>query len=355
MAAGEKTEKPTPKKLKDARKKGQIARSRDLAMAAASIASTMALAAMGPHLIGGLLDDVKRSLATLGDAPLHTITAGEISALIAHNALQLALLVGPLALVTGIAAVGMHGFQGGWSFSPETLNFNWSRLNPATGLKRFGLSQSGVETLKTAIVFVTISYFTWGSIQAFIFESGSLASMAPAQAGVKTWEHAEALLWRTAWTLAALALADYGWQRYKLMSQLKMSRQEINDEHRQAEGSGQVKGRMRKLQREMAKRRMLRDVQRATVVITNPTHIAVALEYRRESMTAPKVLAMGADHMARRIRETALAHGVPMVENKPLARTLFATAEIGQVIPAPLFAAVAEVLAYLIRVKRLML
>jgi flagellar biosynthetic protein FlhB len=139
------------------------------------------------------------------------------------------------------------------------------------------------------------------------------------------------------------------------MSSLKMTRQEVRDEHRQMEGSGEVKGRIRRLQRELSKRRMLRDVERATVVITNPTHFAVALEYRRDSMTAPRVLAKGADHLARRIRERALAHGVPIVENKPLARSLYASAEVGEVIPAPLFAAVAEVLAYLVRVKRLML
>jgi flagellar biosynthesis protein FlhB len=144
-------------------------------------------------------------------------------------------------------------------------------------------------------------------------------------------------------------------QRYRFLSSLKMSRQEVRDEFRQNEGSGEVKGRLRKMQRDITRRRMLRDVERATVVITNPTHYAVALEYRRDSMVAPRVLAKGADHLARRIRERAIAHGVPIVENKPLAQSLYATAEVGQTIPGPLFAAVAEVLAYLIRVKRLML
>ena len=130
---------------------------------------------------------------------------------------------------------------------------------------------------------------------------------------------------------------------------------EVKDEVRQNEGSGEVKGRIRRLQREMSKRRMLRDIARATVVITNPTHFAVALEYQRESMVAPKVLAKGADHLALKIRERAMQHGVPVIENKPLARSLYATAEIGDTIPAPLFAAVAEVLAYLVRIKRLIL
>ena len=179
--------------------------------------------------------------------------------------------------------------------------------------------------------------------------------MTPADAATATWSHVESLLLRAGWFLGAIALADYGWQRFRLLQTMKMTRQEVKDEVRQNEGSGEVKGRIRRLQREMSKRRMLRDIARATVVITNPTHFAVALEYQRESMVAPKVLAKGADHLALKIRERAMQHGVPVIENKPLARSLYATAEIGDTIPAPLFAAVAEVLAYLVRIKRLLL
>ena len=351
----ERTEQPTAKRVKDARKKGQIARSRDLALAAASIAATMALAWLGAHLITGLLEEVKRGLASFGDAPLHTITAGELSAMIAQGAINLGILVGPIALVTTVAAVGMHGFQGGWSFAPGALRLNWSRLNPSSGVKRLGFSQSGVETIKTILAFVAISYFTWRGVEGLLVEAPRLPWLSPGDAAFAVWLHAEDLLWKAAWTLAALALADYGWQHYKFTSSLKMTRQEVRDEHKQNEGNGEVKGRIRRIQRQMSQRRMLADVAGATVVITNPTHYAVALEYRRESMSAPRVVAMGADHLAKRIREKAMAHGVPLVENKPLAQGLYATADVGQVIPAPLFAAVAEVLAYLIRIKRLAL
>ncbi len=351
----DRTEQPTAQRLKDVRKKGQIARSRDLAMAAASVASIIALAQLGGRLVGGLQDALHNGLSTFGDNPLREIAPGELSALIATTSLQVAVLVGPLAIVTGIAAVGMHGFQGGWSFAPGALRLHWSRLNPASGVKRLAFSQGGVETIKALIAFTAISYFTWRAIEATIVDSSRLAWMSPEGAAVVTWGHAETLLWRAAWTLGALALADYAWQRYKLLSSLKMTRQEVRDEHKQAEGSGEVKGRMRRLQQQLSRRRMLRDVERATVVITNPTHVAVALEYRRETMVAPRVLAKGADHLAARIRQAAIQHGVPIVENKPLARSLFASAEIGQIIPAQLFAAVAEVLAYLVRIKRLML
>jgi flagellar biosynthetic protein FlhB len=351
----DKTEKPTPKRLKDAREKGQIARSRDLALAAASVASTLAFAWLGAYLITGLKEGLHAGLASFGNDPLRTVTAGELSALIASGAIDVGRLVGPIALVTTVAAVGMHGFQGGWSFAPGAIRLNWSRLSPAAGMKRFGFSQSGVETIKALIAFATISYFTWRAVEGLLVQAPELAWLAPEAAAYATWLHAEDLLWKAAWALGVLALADYGWQRYQFTSSMKMTRQEVRDEGRQNEGNAEVKGRVRAIQRAMSRRRMLADVANATVVITNPTHYAVALEYRRESMSAPRVVAMGADHLAKRIRERALAHGVPLVENKPLAQSLYATAEVGQVIPAPLFAAVAEVLAYLIRVKRLVL
>jgi len=353
--SGERTEKPTSHRLKEARKKGQVARSRDLAMASASVASTFALAYSGSRVIGGLMDLLRGSLDSFGDAPFREIEPTELGAMVVRSSLQMATFVGPLALVTAIAAVGMHGFQGGWSFAPGALALNWSRLSPASGAKRLSFGVSGVETIKAALVFAVVSTLAWQAVRGLVVDLPRFPWMSPADAAAATWSHTESLLLRAGWFLGAIALADYAWQRFRLMQSLKMSKQDLKEEHRQNEGSGEVKGRIRRLQHEMSKRRMLRDVSRATVVITNPTHFAIALEYRRESMTAPRVLAKGADHMAQKIRERALQHGVPMVENKPLARSLYATAEAGDVIPAPLFAAVAEVLAYLVRVKRLIL
>jgi flagellar biosynthetic protein FlhB len=147
---------------------------------------------------------------------------------------------------------------------------------------------------------------------------------------------------------------DYGLQKYRVHSQLKMTKQEVKDEAKQNENP-EVKARVRRVQREMARRRMISDVPRATVVITNPTHYAVALEYRRGEMMAPVVLAKGRDHVAAVIREKAREHGIPLFENKPLAQALYKTAEVGEMIPAPLFSAVAEVLAQLIRMKQLVM
>jgi flagellar biosynthetic protein FlhB len=353
--AGDKTEKPTAKRIKDARKKGQVARSRDLAMAAALVAGTFALARLGGRLVQSLGDRLVTDLSHFGDDPLRTLTGAQIDGVVILGAQAIGVLVGPIALVTIAATVGVHGFQGGWNFAPEALHLNWSRLSPANGIKRFSPAQSGPETLKSLFSVAVVVFIGWGVTQAILGDSLRLAWLAPSASGMVAWQHAETLLWRIGWALAFLALGDYAWQRHRLMRSLRMSKQELRQEGREQEGDAQVKGRIRRIQRDLARRRMLDDVKKATVVVTNPTHFAVALEYRRDSMMAPRVLAKGRDHLAARIREEARRHEVPIVENKPLAQALYKTVEIGETIPAQLFAAVAEVLAYLVRIKQLML
>ena len=351
----EKTEKPTRKRLQEARDRGQIARSRDLALAAASVAATIALARFGGRLMVGLTERLAGDLAHFGDSPMRVVTSGDLTQLIVSGGMLLGSLVAPIAFATMVAGVAMHGFQGGWSFSPGALNFNWSRLSPAQGFKKFGMMQTGADTAKTLVTVSMIVFIAWRVVHAVVEDSVRMAWLGPVGAATLGWEHTKDLLWQVAWGLGLFALGDYGLQYYRTMSQLKMTRQEVQDEAKSNEGNAEVKGKMRRVQRDMARRRMISDVAQATVVITNPTHFAVAIEYRRESMAAPRVLAKGQDHIALKIREVAREHGVPIVENKPLAQMLYKTAEVGQTIPAELFSAVAEVLAYLIRIKQLML
>jgi flagellar biosynthetic protein FlhB len=253
------------------------------------------------------------------------------------------------------AAVGMHGFQGGWNFAPESLQFNWSRLNPGQGFKRFNVMQTGPDMLKNLVSVAVIGYLGYGAARAVVSETQRFPWLSPGGSASLAWGYTEALLWKIGFALALLALFDYALQRYRLMKQLKMTKQELKSEARESEGNAEVKGRIRRIQREMARKRMIDDVKKATVVITNPTHFAVALQYSRDSMLAPKVLAKGRDILAARIREEARKHEIPIVENKPLAQALYKTVEVGETIPAQLFAAVAEVLAYLVRIKQLML
>lgn len=353
--SSEKTEHPTLKKLRDAKEKGQIARSRDLALAAASVAGTVALASLGERLLRGLGERLAIDLTHFADAPTRTITAGELASMVVGGGSIIALLVGPIAMCTMVAGVVTHGFQGGWSFSAQGLTLKWSRLSPASGIKKLGLSQSGADTVKTMVSVAMITWFAWAAVDAVMLERERLPWMAPTAAALTAWTYVEWLLWRVAIGLGLLAIGDYGLQYYRHIKALKMSKQEIKDETRSSEGSAEVKGRVRRIQADMSRRRMMNDVPRATVVITNPTHFAVALEYRRGEMAAPIVLAKGADQIALKIREKARQHGIPIVENKPLAQGLYATADIGDAIPGPLFAAVAEVLAQLIRLKQLVL
>jgi flagellar biosynthetic protein FlhB len=355
MANEDKTEQPTGKRIEDARKKGQMARSRDLAVAAASVAASIALGRLGGRLLTGLGERLAADLDHLGDAPFRTVTTGELTGLVMGGGSLIAVLVGPIAFAAMVAGVAMQGAQGGFNFAPEAMKLDFGKLNPANGFKRFGIKQSGLDTLKTMISVAMIAWVAWLIVDAVMNEGLGLAWMAPADAARAGWSHAETLLWRVAWGLGALAIGDYLLQKYRFTENLKMTKQEVKDEAKQNEVNPEVKGRIRRIQREMSRRRMLSDVKRATVVITNPTHFAVALEYRRGEMAAPKVLAKGADHIAAQIRQQAREHGVPMVENKPLAQALFKTAEIGETIPAGLFSAVAEVLAQLIRLKQLVM
>lgn len=351
--AGEKTEKPTQKKLRDARKKGQIPRSRDLAVAAGSLATTLALAQWGRAAVVEMGQILTTALEHFGDRATGNISEGDLAALTIRQLLDMALLTGPVMLAAAVAGVGAFALQGGVTFTTENLKPDLSKLSPARGLKRLGFSQSGLDTIKTLVVAAVIAYLSWTTVTEVMDESVTLAFLAPGPSALTVGGYMQSLLTRIGWALLLLAAADYGLQRYRSRSQLMMSKQEVRDEAKDSDGNAEVKGRVRRIQREMAKRRMLNDVSRATVVITNPTHFAVALEYRRGVMPAPKVLAKGVDEMARRIRERAQKHGVPLIENRPLARALHDGAEVGQTIPADLFSAVAEVLAQLIRLKQL--
>jgi flagellar biosynthetic protein FlhB len=324
-------------------------------MAAATIAATFALARVGGRLVSTLSERVTTDLAHFGDHPLRDITGQQLTGMVMGSVQLIALVVGPIGLVTMAAGVGMHGFQGGWNFAPEALQLNWSRLNPGQGAKKFNLIRSGTDTLSNLLSVAVLVYIGYDITRTVILDTARLPWLSPGGAAAVAWDHTETLLWRVGFALLFLALFDYALQRYRVMKTLKMSKQEVRSEAKESEGNAEVKGRIRRIQREMARRRMIDDVKNATVVITNPTHFAVALQYSRESMLAPKVLAKGRDVLAARIREEARKHEIPIVENKPLAQALYKTVEIGETIPAQLFAAVAEVLAYLVRIKQLML
>jgi flagellar biosynthesis protein FlhB len=351
--ADDRTEQPTARRLQEARKRGQIVRTKEAGQAASLIAATVALGWLGSSIIARLGQTLTRGLERIGQSPA-SIAPGDITQLSVESLSTIGMTVGPIALTSAITVLALHGAQGGLVFAPEALHVKWERLNPVTGFKRFGPGAGGIELLRAAIAATFIGALGWHLISAFLPTSADLARMAPAGAAAEMWATCATLIKQTTMGLLMLAGADYLVQRHQLHQSLRMTKQEVRDEQRLTEGNPEIKSRVRKIQREMVRRRMLSATKKAAVVITNPTHYAVALDYQR-GMSAPVVVAKGQDHLAIRIKAIAAEHGVPMVENVQLARALYSSAEVGEVIPGPLFEAVAEVLAYLIRIKRLVL
>ena len=350
----ERTEKPTGKKQRDAREKGQIPRTRDLSQAASMAAVVAALVWTGSAGLGRVMAQMADFIELMGDQPTQ-IVAGTMFSIVTTSGLTLAYFCAPMVLLVSCAVIASQSIQGGWVFAPAALKPDLSRLSPMTGLKRLGASRGWVDMIKTMSIVAAVAYVSVNAVNAILAESPRLAMLAPVDAALVAWDSARALIWKAVIILLIVSIGDYGLQRWRHNTSLKMTKREVKDDTRLTEGSPETKARVRRIQRDMARRRMLADVLKATVVITNPTEYAIALDYQRELLPAPRVVAKGRNAMARRIREIAREHGVPIVENKPLARALHAATEIGDLIPADLFDAVAEVLVYLVRLKQLRL
>jgi flagellar biosynthetic protein FlhB len=291
----------------------------------------------------------------MGMTPGHDITAGEVTGLAVRTAATLAILVGPIALAAGSAVVAAQVAQGGFNFSADTLQPKFNRLNPVSGFKQFGFKKGGVQTLKAVAIVAVVVWLSLPFIVRLMATSPQITMTPLGTAASAFWADVRSLLWKVVVFFGVLGTADYFWQKHQWLDGLKMTKQEVKDDMKMAEGSPEIKNRIRKVMFESFRRRMMAAVPKATVVITNPTHFAVALEYRRSTMGAPVVVAKGQGHLAQRIKRIARESGVPMVENVPLAQALYKTVEVGESIPGNLFEAVAEVLAYLIRLKQLTL
>ncbi len=352
---GDRTEKPTTKRKRDARERGQVARSRDLAGNVSLVAVTLGLGWLGARMMGLLGGRFNGAFDQLAAGARGDISAAALSGTIWSDLGLLAALSGPPALVAATVSVVASVVQTGGALSPKALDVNWGRLSPSAGFAKFAPKQAIAELLKASAGLTAVTVVCYTLVRQLLAQAPGLVGMAPAEIGQYGWQQIWGLLWRASLTLAVLAGGDYGIQYWRWLSQVKMTRQEVKDEVKSNEGNPEIRARVRRIQRQMTRRRMLRAVKDATVVITNPTHFAVALRYRRIDMSAPVVVAKGQDLMAARIRTLAAKHGVPVVENVTLARALYKSAEVGDAIPGALFGAVAEVLAYLVRLKQLVL
>lgn len=345
----EKTEAPTPQKEEKAREEGQIPRSRELTSVLMMVAGLAILWIGGDAMAGQLARIFSQSLnfdyATIGD---DTQMLRHVGSLIRQAASALI----PIMLGAVLVALSAPLLLGGVLFSTKSLAFNFKKLDPISGLKRLFSAQSLAELFKAILKSVMVGIIStlflihnWPKILHLISE-------APIAALGDALELAVMCGFLIIIGLIPMVAFDVFWQVWSHIKKLRMSKQEIRDEHKQSEGDPHVKGRIRQQQRAIAQRRMMADVPKADVIVTNPTHYAVALRYDDKKMNAPKVLAKGAGEIALRIRELGAEHRVPILEAPPLARALFRHSEVGEHIPAALYAAVAEVLAWVYQLKR---
>ncbi|WP_141500764.1 flagellar biosynthesis protein FlhB [Paenibacillus luteus] len=344
----EKTEQATPKKRDEARKKGQIARSSDLPGS-----FILMFVFMGFIMLG---DYYKNKIMMLFSSLfeewlLMEVTTGNIMELFNEIAMELLLFLLPIFAITILIGILGNVIQFGFLLTGDPLKMKLSKLNPINGFKQIFSAKTIVEFLKSVLKLLIIGVLVYSAISSEWQRILVLASLPIQQIFSFTAGLTVKLGIEIGAVLTALALADYFYQRYEHNKSLKMSKQDIKDEYKKSEGDPIIKGKIRERQRRMALQRMMQEVPKADVIITNPTHFAIALKYDATKMEAPKIIAKGMDHVALRIKEIAKENGVVTMENKPLARALYERAEIGDVIPPDLFQAVAEVLAYVYKMK----
>ncbi|HHV72081.1 MAG TPA: flagellar biosynthesis protein FlhB [Clostridia bacterium] len=348
LFAEEKTEKATPKRRQDARKKGQVAKSTEINSALILVATFSTIFALLPDSVG----KVKELLVSYLSLP----AMGELTIEYIHNlTVNLVLFVVritiPIMLTAALVGIAANLGQIGFLIPEQALSIKLERINPIEGFKRIFSKRSLVELAKAILKIILISCIAYSSIKKSFNWFIASSTLSPIVAANTLAELARKLVLQLGGGLIILAAADYMYQRWEFEKAIRMSKQEIKEEYKQTEGDPQIKAKIKEMQRQIARRRMMQEVPKADVIITNPTHYAVAIQYDEQTMEAPKIIAKGQDFIAEQIKKIAQQHGIPMVENKPLAQTLYKTVEIGDYIPPKLYQAVAEVLAFVYRFK----
>lgn len=350
LFSDEKTEEATPKRREEARKKGQVARSIEINSVLVLAGVFAGLKIFGPYLYQEATTFMRSWFAQLAN---QDFTIELTYRLFLSATLVFLKLSAPVMLIALLVGLIANFLQVGFLFSTEALAMNLNAINPIAGFQRIFSKRAITELLKSLVKIGIVGYVAYKYIVDQIPSFPGLMRDDLSISMSKTGDWIFVMVMKIALVLAIMALFDFIYQRWEFNQNLRMSKQEVKDEYKLQEGDPKIKAKIKERQRMMAMRRMMQEVPKADVVITNPTHFAVALKYDMKTMGAPLVVAKGQDLTARRIREIAVEHGVTVVENKPLAQTLYKTTEVGEVIPAELYQAVAEVLAYVYRLKRL--
>lgn len=337
----ERTEKATPRKIEEARKKGNVARSMDVNTAVVLLAA-VAIIRLQFGDMGGRLAEITRELFSY--FPREDMTIEALHRLFVVLGWQFFLIVWPCLALLLVAGLMANYLQVGVLFTTETLKPSLNKISPIAGFQRIFSMRSLVEVLKALVKMAVVAVIVYKTLEARYAELAATVLMDRVGVAMLYAEVAWEIVWRAVLALVFFAVLDLFYQRWEYQRSLRMTKQEVKDEAKQSEGDPLVRGRIRRAQREAAKRRMMADVPTATVVVTNPTHVAVALKYDRDTMPAPVVVAKGLDLVAQRIKSIAAESGVPMVENVPLARELYRRLDLQDEIPEDLYATVAEIL-----------
>lgn len=346
----ERTEQPTSKRIQESREKGQVCKSTEVSTAFLFAATVLSfyfyipsVASKLSRMISYYLDNLMLWNGTKDSGV--TVFYGAI--------LKLADMVFPIFLVFLLVGIASNLVQIGFIASADPIKPKFSKLNPISGFKQKFFSAKTLEQLiKSVLILCAIAWVAFRAIRREVPFLPPLIDSDPSVIVLTIFRSVMHLLWDALWLFIIIATADFTFQKWQYTKDLMMTKQEIKDEGKQTEGNPQIKSRIRSIQMQMARRRMMKEVPKADVVITNPTHLAVALQYKRGEMGAPICLAKGAGPIAKKIREVARESSVPIVEDKPLARTLYKTVDIGDAIPEKLYRAVAEILAYVYGMKK---
>ncbi|HEX2944698.1 MAG TPA: flagellar biosynthesis protein FlhB [Clostridia bacterium] len=346
----DKTEKATPKKRREARKKGQVFQSREISSAMILLFVFIALRVYGKSIYTMITDYMKKVLTEYPQIE-DLYTPDILSRVFVDGVMVFARAVGPILLVALLTGLIVGYVQVGFLFTTETLKPQFSRINPFSGFKRMFSLRSVVELAKAILKVLAIGYLAYTYLNGKVQQVLSLMDMDLLQVASFICLTSLDLAIRICILLIIMGIFDFAYQWWDYEKNLKMTKQEVKEEAKQTEGDPQVKSRIRQKQRQISMRRMMQEVPKADVIITNPTHFACALKYDAEKSPAPVLLAKGQDYIALRIKEIARENKVEIVENKPLARAIYETVEIGQAIPSELYQAVAEVLAFVYSLK----
>jgi flagellar biosynthesis protein FlhB len=344
----EKTEQPTPKKRKELKEKGEVAKSRELPSVAVLLSALIALSFFGSYMYSQVLIIMKGafSLPTMND-----LNISEFMKYAQDLISRFIILLSPIFAAIFITAILSNIMQVGFIMSGESLMPKFSKIDPIKGFGRMFSKQALMELFKSLLKLIIVGSVAFLTVKGEMKNFSLLGDMETNSIFIYILNIFFKIFIRCSMAMIVLVIIDYIFQKWEFENRIKMTKQEVKDEFKKSEGDPLIKSRIRSIQMEMARKRMMQAVPDADVVITNPTHLAVALKYDSLSMNAPKVLAKGPGKIAERIREMASEHDIPIVENKELARNLYATVEVGQEIPAALYQSVAEILAYIYRLK----